>query len=101
MSIAYLPVFLAMATFAFLMGGKLVLFRGHGRRAKGMRTPDFLERPSKPPPPPPEKPLWVRTLVTIIVLGLSVYCIASSAVPDGDKKWAYGTVGAIVGYWLK
>jgi hypothetical protein len=38
--------------------------------------------------------------VTIPVLGCALYVIVSRRYKDADKKWAYGAVGTLLGYWL-
>lgn len=44
--------------------------------------------------------LIVQISVTAVLLGIGGYCVVSKAVPEGDKKWAYGALGAILGFWL-
>ena len=46
-------------------------------------------------------PLIVRILVSFIVLGAGLYVILSHDYQVEDKKWGYGIVGTVVGYWLK
>ena len=43
----------------------------------------------------------VRMIVYLAVLGASLFIILSKKYNADDKKWAYGTVGAILGYYLK
>lgn len=40
-------------------------------------------------------------IVYLAVLGASLFIILSKKYNADDKKWAYGTVGAILGYYLK
>jgi hypothetical protein len=67
---------------------------------------------SLPPPPPngaapgpdaagvsPE--YWVRIAVTGILLLAALIVVLTKRYAPEDKNWAYGTIGAIVGYWLK
>jgi hypothetical protein len=46
-----------------------------------------------------------RTLMQVVVTGglliASLLVILSSRYSESDKKWAYGTVGTLVGFWLK
>ena len=39
-------------------------------------------------------------VVSIVVLIAALFVILSRKYADTDKKWAYGAVGTIVGYWL-
>jgi hypothetical protein len=38
--------------------------------------------------------------VTLPVLGCALYVIVSPTYGDADKKWAYGAVGTLLGFWL-
>jgi multisubunit Na+/H+ antiporter MnhB subunit len=40
-------------------------------------------------------------IVSLIVILASLYVILSQQFPDDDKKWAYTSVGTILGYWLR
>ena len=42
----------------------------------------------------------VPVLVTLLVLPTGLYAIGSKKYQDSQKKWAYGAVGTILGYWL-
>ncbi len=55
-----------------------------------------------------EPPTWlayvrpVMAVIVSVVLGtFSGLLIFSTHTEASDKKWAYGTIGTIVGYWLK
>lgn len=43
----------------------------------------------------------MRYLVTGITLLCAVWVILSNKYDDGTRNWAYGTVGAVIGYWLR
>ncbi|MCR4299294.1 MAG: hypothetical protein NUV75_11210 [Gallionella sp.] len=43
----------------------------------------------------------MMVLVSFVVLFGSLYTILSGAYPDATQKWAYGSVGTILGFWLK
>jgi hypothetical protein len=43
----------------------------------------------------------MMVLVSIIVLISSLYTILSGTYPDATQKLAYGSVGTILGFWLK
>jgi hypothetical protein len=45
--------------------------------------------------------LGMQTVVSMIVLGGSLYIIMSQHYDPKDKHWAYGSVGTILGFWLK
>lgn len=39
--------------------------------------------------------------VSVALLGVGLYVILSKQYAAADTNWAYGTVGTVVGYWLK
>ena len=39
-------------------------------------------------------------LVTLAVLGSAIFVILSQKYPAETEKWAYGSVGVLVGFWL-
>jgi len=41
-----------------------------------------------------------RTIVTLVILFSALFIILSRKFSEGDNKWAYGAIGAILGYWL-
>lgn len=45
--------------------------------------------------------LWMMVVVTLIVLPCSLYVILFGDYDDGTKKWAFGVVGSLIGFWLK
>ncbi|RKX71612.1 hypothetical protein DRP53_00995 [candidate division WOR-3 bacterium] len=51
--------------------------------------------------PPPEVKVWVSIIITFIILGVGLYVILAPDFDQSVKKWAFGAVGAIIGYWLK
>jgi hypothetical protein len=53
-----------------------------------------------PKPAIPLKDL-MRFLITCLLLGAGLYIILSSQYTPSDKNWAYGTIGTLVGYWLR
>jgi hypothetical protein len=51
------------------------------------------------------KSVWTPKLlgavaVTIPVLGCALYVIVAPIYGEADKKWAYGAVGTLLGFWL-
>jgi hypothetical protein len=54
---------------------------------------------------PSESSLWTPKLiggigVTIPVLCCSLFVIMSRRYRDADRKWAYGAIGTLLGFWL-
>ena len=45
--------------------------------------------------------LATRGVVTAAVLAACLYMILSQKFPGDAMKWAYGTVGVILGYWFR
>jgi nicotinamide riboside transporter PnuC len=45
--------------------------------------------------------LWMQVGISVVVLGGALYIIFSPAYDSEDKHWAYGSVGTILGFWLK
>ena len=45
--------------------------------------------------------LTVRILISLVVLGASLYIILKDSYSPSSQKWAFGSVGTILGYWLK
>ena len=62
----------------------------------GMRATEVAVTPAAKAP----AETWLRIGVVILVLGAALYVILSGKYPDADRKWAYGVVGAILGYVL-
>ncbi|HID32392.1 MAG TPA: hypothetical protein EYP24_03335 [bacterium (Candidatus Stahlbacteria)] len=48
-----------------------------------------------------EVKVLVRIVITFIILGVGLYVILSPRYDDSTRKWAFGMVGAVIGYWLK
>lgn len=40
-------------------------------------------------------------IVTIAVLGSAIFVILSGSYAEAEQKWAFGSVGTVIGYWLK
>jgi hypothetical protein len=40
-------------------------------------------------------------VISVIVLGCSLFVILSKRYDDATQKWAFGAVGTIIGFWLK
>lgn len=43
----------------------------------------------------------MMVLVSFVVLASSLYTILSGTYPDATQKWAYGSVGTVLGFWFK
>jgi len=39
--------------------------------------------------------------VTLTVLAGALYVVLSGKYPDDYTKWAFGTIGTVLGYWLR
>jgi hypothetical protein len=46
-------------------------------------------------------PVFFRMLLSLLVFVLCVYLILSPTISPDATKWAFGTLGVILGYWLK
>jgi hypothetical protein len=46
-------------------------------------------------------PFVMRVVVSLVVLAAGLYIILNQSYTVEDKKWGYGIVGTVVGYWLK
>jgi len=45
--------------------------------------------------------ILMQCLISLVVLGCTLYIILSGHYDDGSQKWAFGAAGSIIGYWLK
>jgi hypothetical protein len=43
----------------------------------------------------------MMVVISVIVLGSSLFVILSKRYDDATQKWAFGAVGTIIGFWLK
>lgn len=43
----------------------------------------------------------MQILVSLAILGCALYIVLSHSYTEQEKHWAYGVIGAILGYWLK
>ena len=44
---------------------------------------------------------WIQLVVSLILLPETAFVIFSNRYQAKDRHWAYGTLGMIVGFWLK
>ncbi len=44
---------------------------------------------------------WMQVAISLIVLIAALFIVISKAYEPADKHWAYGSLGTILGYWLK
>ncbi len=58
-------------------------------------------RKSRPPIAPLSTDDLMRIVVTLSVLGCCLGVILFGSYDDGTQKWAFGSIGAILGYWLR
>jgi hypothetical protein len=49
----------------------------------------------------PLRRLLMQAVVSLAVVGASLFIILTHGFGPDSKRWAYGTVGMVVGYWLK
>jgi len=42
----------------------------------------------------------VRVVLSLVVVLAALYIILSRRFPEASEKWAFGTIGLILGYWL-
>ena len=45
--------------------------------------------------------LRMQVVLTLALGGAAIWIIMGTEYGPDDKKWAYGTLGTVVGYWLK
>lgn len=59
-------------------------------------------RPGFPPFAPDASPtvLATQVAITMIVLVASLYIVLADRYPTDTEKWAFGTIGLLVGYWM-
>jgi hypothetical protein len=65
---------------------------------RGSGTPLF---PNLEATPRPDVTISMQVIVTLLVLLAGLYVILEPSYASDDKKWGYGIVGTVVGYWLK
>lgn len=59
-------------------------------------------RPGFPPFAPDAPPTVMATqiAITMIVLVASLYIVLADRYPTDTEKWAFGTIGLLIGYWM-
>lgn len=59
-------------------------------------------RPGFPPFAPDASPpvLLTQIGITMIVLVASLYIVLADRYPTDTEKWAFGTIGLLIGYWM-
>lgn len=45
--------------------------------------------------------LVIQAVISVILVSASLYIILSSSLAQSEKHWASGTVGMILGFWLR
>ncbi len=43
----------------------------------------------------------IRVTVSFVVLVVALFVITKNGYPDATVKWAYGSIGIVLGYWLR
>jgi hypothetical protein len=49
----------------------------------------------------PLRRLLMQAIVSLAALGAALFIILTHEFGPDSKRWAYGSVGMVVGYWLK
>jgi hypothetical protein len=44
---------------------------------------------------------WVQIIISVALLVASLFVVLSRKYEPKDKHWAYGTIGILVGFWLR
>jgi hypothetical protein len=45
--------------------------------------------------------LIMQIIISLVLLGATLFIILAKKYQPKDKHWAYGTLGMVVGFWLK
>jgi hypothetical protein len=48
-----------------------------------------------------EVKLAMQVLISLMALGASLFMVLAKRYAPKEKHWAYGTIGTIIGFWLK
>jgi hypothetical protein len=43
----------------------------------------------------------VQVIISVLLVGASVFVILSNRYGEKEQHWAYGTIGTLIGFWLK
>jgi len=46
-------------------------------------------------------PILFRMAISLIILAVCIFMLFAAWLPSDYKKWAFGMIGVVVGYWLK
>lgn len=59
-------------------------------------------RPGFPPfaPDAPPTVSAIQVAITMMVLVASLYIVLADRYPTDTEKWAFGTIGLLIGYWM-
>jgi hypothetical protein len=66
-------------------------------RIEGPGTPGAIRESL----PLPSLQKAMAVVVSMAILGCSLYIILSGNYDESSKKWAFGSAGTILGYWLR
>jgi len=50
---------------------------------------------------PPPSSILPAFIISIIVLSGALYVVLSQDYGQSDQKWAYGSIGTVLGFWLR
>lgn len=45
--------------------------------------------------------LWMKAVLSLAVVGVSLYIILTRPADEAARQWAVGTISFALGYWLK
>jgi anaerobic C4-dicarboxylate transporter len=43
----------------------------------------------------------VQVIISVLLLAASIFVILSKKYAEKEQHWAYGTIGTLIGFWLK
>lgn len=82
------------------VGVVLLLMSVRGRDEDHAGGPGLLAGHEESPGPKWLGPT-MRVLVSLVMLGASLYVILSKNYDADTSKWAFGTAGTVIGFWLR
>ena len=44
---------------------------------------------------------FMMGFISVALIGSSLYVILSGKYDEGTQKWAFGTIGSMIGFWLR
>ena len=72
------------------------------------RPPGWRNNPESPRPPAGQRAskslsgkALMPVIISLVLLAAALYIILAPGYGDEHQKWAFGTVGTLIGFWLK